>query len=64
MTPGTFVLLCDMNDACVKPVRMIDNKGFVYCEDHGLQRRSWCPCRKLRPHEIRRLERGEQIARY
>jgi hypothetical protein len=43
---------------------MIDRKGYVYCAADGIERRFYVDCRKLRPHELRKLERGEQLARY
>ena len=59
------VLTCDMVKGCVAPVTHIDNKGFLYCTKHGLDRRySYVPCRKLRQHEVNRLLRGEQVQRY
>jgi len=57
-------LRCDMTEDCAEPVTHIDQDGFAYCTDHGLQRRDWQPCRKLRPHELRRLQRGEQLKGY
>lgn len=57
-------LRCDMTDDCTEPVEMIDAKGFAYCERHGLERRAWQPCRKLRGWELRKLQRGEALARY
>lgn len=57
-------LTCDMTEGCTEPVTHIDNKGFAYCTDHGITRRDWCPCRKLRPWELRKLQRGEALARY
>ena len=59
------ILRCDMKRDCAAPVSMLDNKGFVYCADHGLQRREGgIPCRKLRPSEIKQLERGQAIRSY
>jgi len=55
---------CQMHDACSESVTHIDQGGFLYCTTHGLQRRASQPCRKLRPHEITRLENGGQIAKY
>lgn len=55
---------CDMTKDCTEPVTHLDESGFVYCTKHGIQRRSWKRCRKLRPHELRRIERGQQITRY
>jgi hypothetical protein len=57
-------LTCDMVADCAQPVAMIDPKGFVYCASHGLQRRQVMPCRKLRPAELAKLARGEQIRKY
>jgi len=57
-------LSCDMEATCTEPVTHIDNKGFAYCTSHGVARRDWVPCRKLRPWELRRLQRGEPLARY
>lgn len=58
------VLRCDMATDCLSPVTMIDRKGYVYCAADGIERRFYVDCRKLRPHELRKLERGEQLARY
>lgn len=63
----TVTLTCDMETDCTEPVTMIDCKGFAYCTAHGLTRRDpyWGNrCRKLRPHELRRLQSGRQVARY
>lgn len=62
--PGTTDLLCDMESGCTGEVTMLDDKGYVYCTDHGLQRRGWRLCRKLRPHELNRLRRGEPLKGY
>lgn len=59
------ILRCDMEKVCIQPVSHIDEKGFVYCASHGATRqRSGVLCRKLRPAEIKRLERGEAIRYY
>lgn len=56
---------CEQDRDCAEPVAMIDVKGFVYCAGHGKDiRRYVCRCRKLRPHELNRLKRGEPINRY
>ena len=60
----TVVLHCEMSDTCDAPVTMLDQGGFIYCTEHGMRRRDWKPCRTLRAHEVRRLQRGEQITRY
>lgn len=59
------VLWCQMESDCPAPVAMLDSKGFVYYKEHGLRRRgSGHACRKLRDHEMRKLQRGETIKRY
>jgi len=55
------LLRCDMLRSCEQPVTHIDNRGYVYCQAHGLARRAACPCRQLRASERRRLERGEPV---
>lgn len=57
-------LHCDMKTDCTKPITMIDDSGFIYCADHGLSRRGWKLCRKLRPFELNRLKRGERVQHY
>lgn len=58
------VLRCDIRD-CVDPVSMIDDRGWIYCADHGLDMRSYYRrVRKLRPHELNRLKRGEKVKSY
>jgi len=57
-------LHCAMHTTCTEPVTHIDSKGYAYCTGHGVARRVWCPCRKLRPHELRKLQRGETIKQY
>jgi hypothetical protein len=57
-------LKCEMEYACKEPVTMIDDHGWIYCTEHGLLRRPWRRCRKLRPHELNRLRRGLQVRSY
>jgi hypothetical protein len=47
-------------------VAYIDESGFAYCTGCGQRRQAdgWKRCRKLRPHELRRLQRGEQLVSY
>ena len=61
---GKKVLKCDMYEECLQPVTHIDANGFGYCHNHGVSRRHYKPCRKLRPWELRRLQRGEPLKRY
>ena len=53
---------CDMRDDCKRPISYVDNKGFVYCREHGIARKlSGVPCRQLTPHQINRVEHGKTI---
>lgn len=56
------MLKCEMRHDCAEPVTYIDEKGYIYCADHGQSRQ--CRRRKLRPYELNRLNRGEQVVRY
>lgn len=58
------MLRCDMVEGCAENVTHIDQKGYVYCENHGLERRVYQACRKLQGWEIRRLQRGTPLNRY
>lgn len=57
-------LTCDMWFKCQEEVTHIDQDGYVYCTDHGLQRRMSQPCRKLRTWELNRLKSGKPLKRY
>ncbi len=59
-----MALTCDMTKDCTGPVTHIDQKGYAYCEPHGVARRSSQPCRKLLPWELHKLQRGECLSRY
>ncbi len=60
----TIELTCDMRIGCSSPVTHLDDNGYIYCEPHGVLRQSYRPCRKLRPHELNRLLRGEPVESY
>ena len=70
MTYVNGKLMCDGaklgGGRCEAPVTRIDTKGFVYCDAHGGHRRSFYSrqSRKLRPHELNKLERGEPLKEY
>ena len=64
MTTRNGILACDMRDTCVSTITHIDEKGFIYCAEHGADRQSWCRCRKLTPAELKRLQAGRTIASY
>ncbi len=55
-------ICCDMEHGCKETVTHIDNKGFVYCAKHGVERKAWRPCRKLRAFEVQRLLIGKTIS--
>lgn len=61
---GARKLACDMHIDCPGDVTHIDSAGFIYCAAHGLQRRQYEPCRKLRAHEVKRLQRGNPLKSY
>lgn len=61
-TTGT--VRCDMVRTCSAPVTYLDDGGFVYCTTHGKQRQAHRRCRKLRPHEQRRVASGQLVTRY
>lgn len=58
------VLKCDMTIDCDQPVTHVDQKGYVYCTTHGIQRRGYQPCRTMRPFEITRLTSGQPLTKY
>lgn len=57
-------LKCDMTEECNEPCTHMDEKGFIYCKEHGEHRKLYKRCRKLRPHELKKLQNGEPLARY
>lgn len=57
-----MTLKCDMVSTCLDPVTYVDNKGYVYCTLHGLDRLYMRPCRKLLKWERDKMEAGGAIA--
>lgn len=57
---------CDGEQGCATTVQYLDDRGFIYCSRHAGNVRYWPgrKCRKLRQHELNRLQRGETIKRY
>lgn len=55
---------CDGRKECPEPIAYIDHKGWVYCTSHGQHFQASRPCRKLRPHELRRILSGQPVERY
>lgn len=54
-------LKCDMPE-CAEKVTHVDEKGFIYCAPHGVNRKIFCRCRKLSAKEIRTLLSGKCIS--
>jgi len=50
--------------SCNGAVSYIDDKGFIYCETCGKNRQLYRKCRKLKPHEVTRLQSGQPLKRY
>lgn len=56
---------CEMTNDCEAPVTHLDEKGFIYCKEHGHDRReSGIYCRALRPWELRLIKDGKVIPSY
>lgn len=54
-------LHCDMTHECTATVTHIDEKGWVYCREHGNARKYSHRCRMLTPSEIKTLTAGGSI---
>ncbi len=63
-TSSEHPLQCEMDLACRSSVTYLDDKGFIYCTVHGLERQASRNCRKLREHELNRLKRGLAVKKY
>lgn len=61
-------LKCDMKKDCSEQITHIDEKGFIYCREHGRQRKNYgryaMKCRQLRPFELNQLKAGKPLRRY
>ena len=55
---------CEMIKECNSDLAYMDNEGFIYCETHGISRKQWKPCRKLKKREIKDLEAGQRPRKY
>lgn len=55
---------CDGMRYCEQPVTHLDDKGYVYCTNHGTQRAQHRACRAMTDVEIERLAHGQQIERF
>ena len=52
---------CDMKADCTEPVTHIGEKGYIYCTLHAPDRWQLERVRKMRPHELNRIKRGEPL---
>lgn len=57
-------LRCDMRRGCRQAVTHIDDKGYIYCHAHGVERKGYRPCRLLTPKELKQLKAGMPLASY
>ena len=65
MKNSTKKLQCEMRDDCSSEVTHLEDKGYIYCAEHAKVRRCYGHrCRKLRPHELRRVQAGLQVKKY
>lgn len=56
-------LRCQMEDGCRQPVINVDEKGYVYCDRHGKERKSHGHrCRRMRNWEVEVLRDGGTIS--
>jgi hypothetical protein len=53
-----------MPGKCTDHVTHIDEKGFVYCNTHGMHRQGVMRCRKLKAKELGQLESGKPLTSY
>lgn len=53
-----------MVENCEHNVSYIDKKGFIYCHDHGLQRKRYVNCRKMTKKEIVSLHENKKIEKF
>lgn len=57
-------LKCDMKLDCGASVTHIDEKGWVYCAQHGAIRKYTMRCRQLKPKELATLKSGILLISY
>lgn len=57
---------CKMVKGCLEPVTYVDESGFIYCTQHGIERQQgkWKRTRKMRQHEINRINNGLRLEKY
>lgn len=55
---------CAMDLKCEENISIIDSKGFIYCQKHGLQRKQYQRARKLKPQEIKKIMQGVTLEKY
>ncbi len=49
---------CDMEKDCERPVTYMDDRGYLYCTEHGQIRD--VPCRELNSTELKLLDEGKR----
>lgn len=58
-------LCCNMIKDCTNVVTKIDIKGFIYCSEHGNQRKiAGIKTRKLTNKEIETLANGKPLGKF
>lgn len=57
---------CEMSRSCQEPVTHIGSKGYIYCKEHGVARRTYGfeSTRKMRPWELRLIDAGKPLPSY
>ena len=63
MTTKTRIA-CEMENDCENSPTHIDEKGFIYCQRHGDQRKQTMRCRRMTLKEMRTILKGEPITSY
>jgi hypothetical protein len=58
--------ICEMEADCKNPVTHIGHKGYVYCAEHAIDRRSsgYERCRRMRAWELKMVMAGEPLPSY
>lgn len=64
MRNANGTLQCDMSHDCTRTVTHVEEKGWVYCAEHGIARRTHRRCRRLRPWEVLMLRKGQPLPSY
>lgn len=59
-------LQCDMTNDCHDLVTHIGEKGYIYCNEHAVERRKYVGerTRRMRPWELKLVATGEPLPSY